>query len=84
MPLMTTPVRRGSVPIHATGTVHFLRWPRPLQGGMAKRKKAADEAAVECVLRVVSKDGRTLIEIEIPDDAAALAIAAKLLKGARK
>jgi len=51
---------------------------------MAKRKKAADEAAVECVLRVVKRDGRTLIEIEIPDEKAALALAAKLVRGARE
>jgi hypothetical protein len=68
--------------IHATGAVHFLKVIHPLQGGMAKQTKAADQAAaVACILRVVTKDGRTVLEIEIPDEKAALSLAAKLVRG---
>lgn len=65
--------------------VHFRSVPQPLKGGMARRKKAADEAAIECRVRLVTKeDGRQVLEIEIPDEATALAIAAKLVRGARE
>ena len=68
-----------------TGEVHFLSVVRPLQGRMAKRKKAADEAAIECVLRVVRRRGRMLIEIEVTDtdEQKTLALAATLVRGAR-
>lgn len=47
---------------------------------MEKRKKAADQA-VACVLRVVTKDGRTVLEIEIPDEKARIKVAALILRG---
>jgi hypothetical protein len=47
---------------------------------MEKRKKAAGEA-VACVLRVVTKDDRTVLEIEIPDEAARIRVAALILRG---
>jgi hypothetical protein len=68
-----------------TGTLHFLRVCHPVKSGMAKRKKAADQAAVECLVRVVTKDdGRQVLEIEIPDGNAALKIASALVRGARE
>lgn len=67
-----------------TGEVHFLRVVRPLQGGMTDEKTAAEEAAIECLVRVVTKDdGRQVLEIEIPDGKAALKIASALVRGAR-
>lgn len=67
--------------IHTTGTLYIVRPDDALRRGMAKRKKAANEAAAECVLRVVTRDGRTLIEIEIPDEKARIQVAALILRG---
>lgn len=77
------PVRlsvRNSDAIHTTGAAHFLRIVPPLRSGMDKRKRTAAQA-VACILRVVTKDGRTVLEIEIPDEKERIALAALILRG---
>jgi hypothetical protein len=48
---------------------------------MSKRSSAGSKPAdVECVVRIVNKDGRTLIEIDL-DEKARIALAARLVRG---
>lgn len=50
---------------------------------MPRRRKARGEDAIACILRVVTKDGKTTIEIELEDEQAAVKLAAKILKESR-
>ena len=73
---------RNEMQLRTTGTAHFLRIDQPLERGMKKRLPAS-EAGIACVLRIVTVRGKRRIEIEI-DDAAAMRLAAKLVRGAVK
>lgn len=76
----------------STGELHFLRVIDPVsrrgelsasRSGMPKkRRKKTDDEAVACTLRVVTKSGKIVIEIDIADEEAAIALAAKLLRQA--
>lgn len=77
---MTTPLREQQ-PSGTTGELHFLSVVQPLRRGMKRREEAVVIAAVECVLRVVTtEDGRTVIQIEVPDEKARLQLSAALLR----
>jgi len=88
---MTTP-RQTAVEFRTTDDLHSPRVKHRLErvpamlecwSGMPRRRKAPGKDAVECILRVVTKDGRTTIEIELEDEQAAVKLAAKLLRANR-
>ena len=86
---MTTP---HSAWFPATAALHLHRskhrlgpLPATLEcwSGMPRRRRTPGKDGVACILRVVTKDGKTTIEIEVKDEREAVKLAAKILKAGR-